>query len=153
MNRITTFTTASLATLVLLGGCQVHDAADICRSDCRLTVTLPEDIKRPPAASQERLELAGGVELEIRLVGGTANNRATVLRFDRPGQSEQAGTPFVDRNGRPVYRVVLNAGSRRLRTRPWEDQACRPPEGCKYDIVNTGNPDRPAKDPWIILHR
>jgi len=153
MNSTAKTTALSIAALTLLGGCEVREARQICRSDCRLTIDLPEDASRPPNASSERLELAGGIELEVRLEGGTADNRSTVLRFYRPGEHDQAGTPFVDRNGRPVYRVVLNASSQRLRVRPWGDGACREPNGCKYDIVNSGNPDRPAKDPWIILYR
>lgn len=143
-----------LAALAVATGCQDREAADVCRVDCRLTVTLPDNVAEPPDVSSEQLHLAADGQLDVLLEGGSAGNQATQLQFFRPGEHEDSGTPFVNRNGQPMYRVNLNAGNNNgLQLRPWSDGVCHAPKGCKYDIVNNGNPDRPKRDPWIILYQ
>lgn len=151
MKPLAITTAITLATLVFGTGCEDRKSTDVCRSNCQLTVSLPEDVSKPPEISNERMRLAGGGELDIRVEVGSAENHATELHFFRPGQHADSGTPFVDKNDRPIYRVLLDVGSNRLKLRPYDDNVCRPPDGCKYDIVNTGNTERPTKDPWIIL--
>lgn len=140
-----------LGSIVALAGCEAPETIeDICRANCQVGIDLPEDSKRPPNASPERMVIAAGEYVNFVVEGGPPGQEATVLRFERPN------TPLLDDNENPLYTAELKRGSNRFRTRPWEDGVCRPPDapdGCKYDIVNTGNSQRPPKDPWIILAR
>lgn len=156
MKPTTRTVTITLAIAAIATGCQDDRPAkdpEVCRDNCQLTISLPEDATQPPRSSSEHMHLAAGGEFDILLEGGAPGQQATELRFDRSGDQESSGTPFVNRNGQPVYQVRLNPGSNRLQLRPWDDGVCHPPEGCKYDIVNTGTPGRPSQDPWIILYQ
>lgn len=157
MKSITMTIAITLTALAVATGCQeqepVSSSPEPCRKDCSLTITLPDDPEQPPQESTERLHLEADIQLDVLLEGGGAGNQATQLRFSRPGEHEASGTPFVNQNGQPVYQVNLNPGSNRLQVRPWSDGVCRPTDGCKYDIVNTGNQKRPSRDPWIILYQ
>lgn len=147
----TTFLTLAAALAVI--ACAVRPAAEPCRADCRLTVSLPDDVAEPPRISTEKMHIVGGSRIDIEVTGGPVGNRATVLQFYKPKEHADGGTPFVNSSGKPLYRVTLNSGNRQLAVRPFNKGVCRPPNGCKYDIRNTGNKERPTLDPWIIIHQ
>lgn len=133
--------------LIVAPHAMAQEAAVPCTADCELEIVLPPDDARPPevAPDQLRFYVTGDTEVTIRVKepllqpGGKA---ATVLRFEQPA--------FVNPGGQPMLTVPLKAGKNVFRTMP--AGAC--PEvdgGCKYDIINTGNPARPELDPWIII--
>lgn len=160
MKPITMTIAITLTALAIATGCQeqepVSSTPEPCRKDCSLTITLPDDPEQPPQESNEKLHLAAGGRLDVLLEGGSTGNRTTHLKFYRPEEHEEhkeAGTPFMNQNGQPVYQVNLNPGSNRLQLRPWDDGVCHQPNGCKYDIVNSGNQKRQPRDPWIILYQ
>lgn len=151
-----------LGSIAALTGCETLETMDtrdapvamgaqatesVCRANCRLEINLPANSGRPPEASRETMVVAAGQQLNFIVRGGPSGEETTELRFNRPH------TPLLDDDGQPLFTATLERGSNRFRTRAWEDGVCHPPDGCKYDIVNTGNPDRPIKDPWIILGR
>lgn len=118
-----------------------------CNADCELVIVLPSDDAKPPevAPDQLRFNVAGGTEVTIRVKkpllqpGGKA---VTVLRFEQPA--------FVNPGGQPMLTVPLKAGKNVFRAMP--AGACPAVDGgCKYDIINTGNPARRVLDPWIII--
>jgi len=146
-------TTLGLTALLALAACAVRPDADVCQADCRLAVNLPDDVTQPPQVAPEEMRLRGGARLDIELDGGPEGKRATVLRFYPPEEHADGGTPFANRSGKPRYTVSLNSGRNRLTVRPFGDGVCRPPNGCKYDVINRGNRERPTLDPWIIIYQ
>jgi len=121
---------------------------DRCPPNCTLTVTLPADPSTPPEVSHPRFFAEGGADITIVLVD--KSNRpgpaATVLRF--PGESA-----FTNRGGQPMKTVTLNPGNNGFKIRDY-GSACLPAQGgCKYDVINTGEPGRPALDPHMIIWR
>lgn len=154
MNAILKNAAVALAAMATLAACAAHQSRAVCRTDCRVNIDLPGNVAQAPTTSARKMNVAGGGPFEFMLSGeGPPERWATTLRFRRPGESPDAGTPFLNRAGKPLYEVILKSGHNRLALRPYKDGVCHPPHGCKYDIINTGNPDRPARDPWIIIHR
>jgi hypothetical protein len=142
----------SVSLLLILATPAVAQQAPVpCTANCELVIVLPSDDSKPPEVrpDQVRFHVAGDTEVTIRLKkpflqpGGKA---ATVLRFSQPA--------FVNPGGQEMLTVPLTPGRNVFRTMP--AGAC-PSEGdgggCKYDVKNVGNPDRPPLDPWIIIDR
>lgn len=147
MKSIGTMSLLLLGTILMLGGCERPDVdIQACDEDCVLGIVLPDDPSQPPGVLPDNLHVVGGSEVEINVRGGPQGQERTVLRFELPN------TPFLGPGGRPMETVPLQAGNKVFRIRPYADQVCHPPEGCKYDIVNVGNEDRPERDPWITIH-
>lgn len=154
MSAILKSAAITLAAMATLAACAAHQSRAVCRTDCRANIDLPGNAAKAPTISARRMNVAGSGSFEFMLTGeGPPERSATTLRFHRPGESPDAGTPFLNRAGKPLYEISLRPGRNRLALRSYKDGVCHPPNGCKYDIINTGNPDRPARDPWIIIHR
>jgi len=122
-------------------------APDQCPPNCTLTVTLPADTSKAPTASLQTLRAQAGASVTIVLVD--QSNRpakaATVLKF--PGE-----TPFLNAGGQPMQVVNLNPGKRAITVRDYDDAVCREADGgCKYDVVNRGDGERPVLDPRVII--
>lgn len=111
-----------------------------CPPDCGIGVTVPGQRDRAPSASPVTLVVKPGERIEF------LSDQAVQVIF--PEQ-----TPFVDRQGRPVY--TFNLRSRRaqqLSVRDEEDICTREP-GCKYIVIDRSEAGRPPLDPWIIIDR
>ena len=148
-----------------------------CPPRCGLDVELPEDVTQPPRIpdDQQQVFAVRGAVMLATLTDqfGDRDKAATKLVFQKAERGERGEpyTPFVDRpgpQGRPITEVRLNPnGPTRLFVRTDDEHECfkkddeerageeraEEEKGCKYDIVNDGNPDRPILDPWIIIER
>lgn len=139
-----------------------------CPPQCGLDVELPEDVTKPPRIpdDQQTVSAVRGAVMLATLTDllGDSDKVATKLVFRKAegGEGGEPYTPFVDRpNGTPITEVRLNANGRtQLFVRTDDEHECfkksdgaDEENGCKYDIVNDGNPDRPILDPWIIIER
>ena len=146
--------------LVALGGCATTTAGSRdasvaflpqpCAPNCKLTVHLPADGKRPTLPPEQMtLVLEGGkpvdIEIPAEITDAGVDNREIFLIFERPAFKERdvAGRP-----GRPLYVVNL----RSINSFDTMPAGSCPPCGCKYTIVDFKNPAREPLDPWIILH-
>jgi hypothetical protein len=117
-----------------------------CPPQCELSVALPSNARMSPTISRSVFHARGGATVTITLDNQSTRTErgATVLRFEEAA--------FVDRNGRPMMTVSLTPGKNELTVRPYSDGACRAEKGgCKYDVINTGDPDRPVLDPHVII--
>lgn len=135
-----------------------------CPPHCGLDIELPADVAEPPKipANQETIKASRGAVMLATLTDrrNLPEKAATKLVFRNPatGEPDESFTPFVDRpgnNGRPIAEVRLNANGRTtlfIRTDNGAPQ-CFTNDGCKYDIVNDGESERPVLDPWIIIER
>lgn len=136
--------------LALAAGCATSPQGDgveaACASNCSIAVQLPRDDRAPPSApdtyrvkegASVRFDVAGGNDTQTR-------SQRMVLAF---GQAA-----FLD-GDTPVYTLELNEPGQQYRARPHEDGVCRPPAGCRYVLINAGNPTRPAviDSPRIII--
>ncbi|SRR6056297_982217 len=117
-----------------------------CPPKCELDVTLPTNARMSPTISKSVMHARGGSTVSINLDNQTSRGArgATVLRFQEAA--------FVDRNGRPMTTVTLNPGTNVFTVRDYADGVCRAEKGgCKYDVINTGDPSRPVLDPHVII--
>ena len=117
-----------------------------CPPKCELDVALPTNARMSPTISKSVLHTRGGATVSINLDSQTSRSQrgATVLRFQEAA--------FVDRNGRPMMTVTLTPGRNVFTVRDYADGACRAEKGgCKYDVINTGDPSRPVLDPHVII--
>ena len=138
-------------------------AQQACPPSCGIDIELPADSAEPPGipGSQQTIIAIRGAAILATVSDrrGRPDKAATTLVFRKADAGEQGEphTPFVDRpgpNGKPITEVQLNApGATRLFIREDEQHNCFDPPGCKYDIVNDGESERPALDPWIIIER
>lgn len=117
-----------------------------CRNNCRLNIMLPADTDQPPMADFMLRFADPSGQLMVEVNNQSRGNGATVLRFQ-----DRDSTPFINRGGAPMVTVPVNPGQNVLNVRPFEDGVCLAPAGCKYDVINTGQPDRPILDPVIII--
>lgn len=115
-----------------------------CSTNCQVEVDLPANPGGRPSAAPTTLRVEAGRQINFVVRGGQAGKEATELVFENE-------TPLLDGEGRPVYIVTLGVGSNRFPTRPISDGVCQGTNGCKYHIVNSGNPQSRPLDPWIIL--
>jgi hypothetical protein len=110
-------------------------------------VTLPTNARLSPTISNSVLHARSGATVVIYLENQSSQSSreaATILRFQEAA--------FVDRNGRPMTTVTLTPGKNEFTVRPYSDGACRAERGgCKYDVINTGDPGRPVLDPHVII--
>ena len=59
---------------------------------------------------------------------------------------------FQNPGGQPMKTVPLTPGRNVFTVRSYGDGVCREEQGgCKYDVVNTGDPGRPVLDPHVII--
>ncbi len=136
--------------LVLAGGCATSPQGDgveaACAADCSITVQLPRDDREPPSAPDTfRVQEGASVRFDVASGKNTqTRNHRMILAF---GQAA-----FVDGDN-PVYTLELNEPGQQYRARSYEDGVCRPPAGCRYVLINAGNPWRPAVigSPRIII--
>ena len=136
---------AALVTPLLLAACvpvQNGGMPRACTQDCRIDIKLPAEPGRPPEVEPAKVRFhvrAGSdVNFEVDSPGEAAR---TLLVF-----TERA---FADSQGNEVYVVNVRPGQGN-RYKALAD-ACPPPDGCKYMIVNYGRPEREPLDPWIII--
>jgi hypothetical protein len=111
-----------------------------------LTVTLPADPGAPPTVSNAVFMARAGASVEIDLVDQSNRpaQRATVLRFEEAA--------FQNPGGQPMKTVPLNPGRNVFTVRSYAEGVCREAQGgCKYDVVNSGDPGRPVLDPHVII--
>lgn len=134
-----------------------------CPPSCGIDIELPaEPIEVPviPDGQKTVIAISGAAMLAtVSDRRGRPDKAATMLVFRKAEAGEQGEphTPFVDQpgpNGKPITEVKLNSpGRTRLFVREDEQHTCFEPPGCKFDIVNEGEPERPVLDPWIIIRR
>lgn len=139
-----------LASLAMVGG--TAGAQDRpgpgqrCPPACDIDITVPAD-RGPPRLgnpAQERTSVKPGERIVFTTPRGAGAPRLTLV-FEKD-------SPFVDRDGNTLYVLELPPGRRPLPVR--EDRAaCAPPDGCKYTVIDRGNPTRKPLDPWIIIDR
>lgn len=137
--------------VVIASGCATSPGNDeietACAADCSITVGIPVDDRQPPAAPDAyRVQEGASVRFDLATDNGSqVRNQRMVLAF---GQAA-----FVDRRGNPVYTLELGESGQQFRARAYEDGVCRAPAGCRYVLVNVGNPRRPAviSSPRIII--
>jgi hypothetical protein len=134
-----------------------------CPPSCGLEIELPADAAAAPGIpdSQKTIIAIRGAAM-LAMVSdrrGQPDKAATKLVFRKAAAGEQGEpyTPFVDSpgpNGKPITEVHLKApGATRLFIREDEEHECFEAPGCKFDIVNEGDPERPVLDPYIIIKR
>jgi len=138
-------------------------AQQACPPSCGLDIELPEEAAETPKipASQQTIIAIRGAAMLARVDDrrGRPDKAATTLVFRKagPGEEGEPYTPFVDRpgpNGKPITEVRLRApGATRLFIREDDAHKCFEAPGCKYDVVNDGEGERPVLDPWIIIDR
>lgn len=134
-----------------------------CPPSCGIDIELPADAAEAPAipASQQVIIAVRGAAMLATVSDrrGRPEKAATTLVFRKagPGEEGEPHTPFVDRpgpNGKPITEVRLKSpGRTRLFIREDEAHNCFDPPGCKFDIVNEGEAERPVLDPYIIIDR
>ena len=117
-----------------------------CTRNCRLEIVLPEDIGQAPMADEVIQFADPSGELNVDVDNRSSGNGATVLRFEG-----RDATPFMNRGGAPMTTVPLRPGRNSVQVRPYSDGVCHGPDGCKYDVINSGEPGRPVLDPVIII--
>lgn len=144
--RITAGGVLLIAGAVALAGCAQMGPSMVdepCPDDCDLTITLSEDDPNAiPTISKSRYRIKAGAELNV-ILDGPRGTGASVLIF--PGDSA-----FVNRNGEPVYTVVLNPGRMGKKFKIGPVGSC-PRGGCKYLVANQGRGERRVLDPYIII--
>ena len=153
------------AGLLSMAGVAASPAAaqQACPPNCGLDIELPADSADAPAItdSQKTIIAVRGAAMLATVSDrrGQPDKAATRLVFRKAeaGQQGEPYTPFVDRpgpNGKPITEVQLKApGATRLFIREDDQHECFEAPGCKFDIVNDGEPERPVLDPWIIIER
>lgn len=134
-----------------------------CPPSCGIDIELPADSAEAPAipdGQQTIVAIRGAAMLAtVSDRRGQPDKAATKLVFRKAGAGEQGEpyTPFVDSpgpNGKPITEVQLKSpGATRLFIREDDQHTCFEAPGCKYDIVNDGDAERPVLDPWIIIER
>jgi hypothetical protein len=134
-----------------------------CPPSCGLDIELSADPAEAPGIpdSQKTIIVIRGAAMLAQVSDrrGQPDKAATKLVFRKAAAGEQGEpyTPFVDSpgpNGKPITEVQLKApGATRLFIREDDDHACFEAPGCKFDIVNDGDPERPVLDPYIIINR
>lgn len=147
MREVTSIRTCIATVLVaLLFGCaaqpaqqkgpgQAHD-----RTDIDLPANIEEVPNVPPVT-----RVSGGQSLDFHLAAPSQAAGRTVIAFGEAA--------FVDHQGRRIYSMQLNPGSNRFTARPFADGVCHGPQGCRFVVVNIGNPQRPAiiGSPIVII--
>lgn len=135
-----------------------------CPPHCGLDIELPANVAEPPRIPQSQTTIKASRGAVMLATLADQRNRpdkaATKLVFRKagPGEEGEPYTPFVDQpgpHGKPITEVRLReSGRTRLFVRT-DDGApeCFTGDGCKYDIVNDGESERPTLDPWIIIER
>ena len=153
------------AGLLSMAGMAASPAAaqQACPPACGIEIELPADAAEAPGIpdGQETIIAIRGAAMLATVSDrrGRPDKAATKLVFLEAGAGEQGepNTPFVDRpgpNGKPITEVQLKApGTTRLFIREDDQHKCFEVPGCKYHIVNDGESERPALDPWIIIER
>ena len=134
-----------------------------CPPSCGMDIELPAETAEAPEipSSQKTIIAVRGAAMLATVSdrGGRPEKAATKLVFRKAAAGEEGEpyTPFVDRpgpNGKPITEVELKSpGRTRLFVRDDEDHQCFEAPGCKFDIVNAGESERPVLDPWIIIKR
>lgn len=140
---------AILPALLLLTACVATppaptDTQPPCRQDCSVPIGLSDQInQRPVAPDRYRVVSEQEVDFNVREVRG--QDARTILSFEEAA--------FVDARGNPVYTLELRPGSNPYRVRSYRDGVCRPPQGCRYVVINAGTPQRPGliNSPRIII--
>ncbi len=138
----------------ILSGCAVKQPRgepDVCRAECRVDINLPDE----PA----NLHVEGGSKVNFRIQHteqALAQSRAarrdsaqrdsgrTVLSFEEPA--------LLDNEEIPLYTLDLRSGNNLYEVN--DEGVCRPPDGCRYVIIDVGRPDRPSiiSSPRIIVY-
>jgi hypothetical protein len=134
-----------------------------CPPSCGMDIELPADAAKAPGIPDGQttiIAIRGAAMLAmVSDRRGKPDKAATKLVFRKAeaGEPGEPYTPFVDRpgpNGKPITEVHLKSpGATRLFIREDEEHKCFEAPGCKFDIVNEGEPERPVLDPYIIIKR
>lgn len=129
-------------------------AAQACSPECSISITLPAN-NEMPVIDHPVVKADSGAAIEFNL---DSPGNVWVF-FTNPGK-----TPFVDRQGDPVYSFnvnQLNGQSLRIRqiaegeTNPCpvkQNRQGKEYSECKYSVVESGNHRRPPLDPFIIIN-
>lgn len=108
-------------------------------------IEVPADPTRPPTANPPAIEVSPGEELEFSKKGG--GNIFVIF-------TNEGKTPFVDRDGKPVYTIRVVHLGRKYRIREDENPCAQTQPGqsdCKYMVVDLKDAYRPPLDPYIII--
>lgn len=127
--------------------------AQSCAPECKVSIQLPPN-NQMPVVDHPVVKADPGARIDFALDGpGTV-----WVIFTNEGK-----TPFVDRQGNPVYSFNINQlNGQSLQIREIGDGEPNPcaakqdDEGkeysdCKYNVAETGNHRRPPLDPYIII--
>ncbi len=117
---------------------------ELCTENCDIAITLPEAVDQLPSVP-DVIRVAGNTEVNFQLGRGSSEDQRTVLSFEQPA--------FVDGQGNPLYTLELGPGNNRHLTQPAEANVCSPPDGCRYVVIDVGQPQRPSiiSSPYIII--
>ncbi|MFU8877428.1 MAG: hypothetical protein ACNA7E_04745 [Wenzhouxiangellaceae bacterium] len=131
--------------MALLAFAAVATAPAIAQAQKTVEIEVPADPAKPPIANPPVVVLAPGEELELIKKGG--GNIFVVF-------TNEGKTPFVDRDGRPVYTIPVVHLGRKYKIREDENPCAqtRPQQSdCKYMVVDLRDEHRPPLDPYIII--
>lgn len=138
-------------------------AQQACPPSCGMDIELPADAAKAPGIPEGQktiIAIRGAAMLAtVSDRRGKPDKAATKLVFRKAEAGEQGEpyTPFVDSpgaNGKPITEIPLNSpGATPLFIRGDDEHKCFEAPGCKFDIVNEGEPERPVLDPYIIIKR
>jgi len=112
---------------------------EACPPLCGVRIEVPQNRRQEPGSAPETLEVKVGETVRF-----ATNVRSRVIFT---GQ-----TPFIDERGNPIFQFEVD-DSAETALRVADDNACTEEPGCKYIIIDSTNPGRPARDPYIIVRR
>lgn len=129
-----------LAATMAIAGCNERDGegptpeVPVCPDPCPIDIGLPgppDQLPQPP----DKIVVDAGSEVNFKLPQGDpqTDDERTVLSFE-----ERA---LVDEYGNAVFTVELTGGDNVYKA---GEKVCRPPKGCRYVVINVGQPDRPS---------
>lgn len=131
-------------TIFILAGCAVKQhrgEPEACKDKCTVDINLPDE----PAD----LHVKGGSEVNFRIqhserVSTHRDSARTVLSFEEPA--------LLDNERNPLYTLDLRSGNNIYEVN--DEGVCRPPNGCRYVIIDVGRPDQPSiiSSPLIIVY-
>ncbi|MDT8438887.1 MAG: hypothetical protein RQ729_07770 [Wenzhouxiangellaceae bacterium] len=125
--------------LCLAAIAQAQPDSATCPPDCTVQIRIPDNPGTPPQAWPGVVTTSAGAQITF-----STDEPALIIFSDQ-------GTPFVNPAGQPVYRFNINRQSGRSLLIRSDANPCVVAPGCKYDVVDPNNSERPPLDPYIII--
>lgn len=150
MKAIVSVFTMLMSGALGLSGCDAqieHPQVKTCEQPCVLPITLP-DTEAPneiEPGAPDLFRIAGNTPLDFEVSGETAARGGVILSFEEPIVRREQGDW--------MYTIRLNPGRNRYTVRPYEDNLCHAPAGCKYVIIHLAEPGRRStiQSPGVII--